>query len=356
MGAMRARRGWVGFLRWTGILAVAVVAGVVAGQAVVVRSGEPSVNPSPSPQIYLVREGTLARNLSFPAVAEWRPTSAVYAPTGGVVTEIGIGSGLFHAGEVVLRLNERPVVLIAGTVPSFRSLALGVRGRDVAALHAFLAGLGYPVNSGSSTFTSRTRSAVMAWQRSLGMPETGNVALGDVLFVDQLGTNGSPMRWTAPVAIGAQISAGIPILERLAPAPTLEIEFGASLPDQIAVGIHGRATFPSGRSVEVVLSGFRTAEGQQRGVLSAPNGPLCSGAECLALAPVDGTTQVSVEFTLVPSTTGPLLPAAAVQSDAAGQAFVELPDGRRQPVKVVVASGGLVIVQGIESGQQVVLP
>lgn len=356
MGGMQVRSGWVGLLRWSGVLAIGVVAGVVAGQYVAGRSGEPSPGSTAAPQTYLARDGTLSRTLSFPAVAEWAAGGAVYAPTGGMVTEIGVGSGLFHSGEVVLRLNERPVVLVPGSVPAFRSLAAGARGRDVAALNAFLAGLGYRVDRRSSTFTTTTRSAVKAWQRSLGRPTTGKVALGDVLFVEPLDPGGSPMRWTPSLAIGAQIAPGIPILERLAPTPTLEIEFGASPPDEIAEGSHGVATFPGGRGVEVVLSGFRTVDGQLRGVLTAPSGPLCSGAECLALIPADGTTPVSVEFTLVPSTTGPLLPAAAVQSDAAGQAFVALLDGRRQPVKVVVASNGLVIVQGIESGQEVVLP
>lgn len=356
VGAIRTRPGWTGLLRWAVALAAGALIGVLAGQYVVTRPSGPSSDDAPVRQTYMISEGTLNRTLRFPAMAEWAVTGIVYAPAGGVVTEIVKPSGAFGAGDLVLRLNERPVVVLPAPVPAFRDLAVGSQGRDVAALQAYLATLGYPVAADLEAFTKTTLSAVRTWQRALRLPPTGVVARGDLLFVDLSDLDGSPLRWTAAVTAGASLSPGAPILERLADAPTLTIEFGETPPDQFTEGLRGRATFPAGQQVDVILSAFRSANGRLTAELVASAGPLCDASDCLALVPADGKTQVDVEFTLVPETTGPLVPAAAVQSDATGQAFVELPDGRRQPVTVIVASEGMVIVDGVASGQEVVLP
>lgn len=106
----------------------------------------------------------------------------------------------------------------------------------------------------------------------------------------------------------------------------------------------------------MTLSAIESTNGRVWAKLDAATAPLCRGAECLRLVPAADQTPVDVEWVLVPDTTGPLLPVAALQSDPVGGAFVELPDGSRRPVTVRVASGGSAIVDGVAVGEAIVLP
>jgi peptidoglycan hydrolase-like protein with peptidoglycan-binding domain len=266
-------------------------------------------------------------------------------------------AGPVEAGDVIIRLDERPMVIVAGEVPAFRPLDVGTRGRDVAALNAFLADRGYDVDPESATFDSATRSAVTDWQEDLDMQPTGMVELGDILFLarDQLG--GPAFRIAPGVNVGASLSAGTPFLQQLASSPTVSVEFGAMTPDELRPGITGTLAFPTGETVPVGLGEITLDEGRSILELTAPDGgSVCAPSECSRLVDAQSDVRLTVEFTLVPETEGPILPAAAIQTGADGDPFVYLADGRRINVEIIVVSGGLVVVDGVEEGAEVALP
>jgi peptidoglycan hydrolase-like protein with peptidoglycan-binding domain len=285
----------------------------------------------------------------------WEVGGTIQAPTGGIITEVVTSSGLLKPGDVLLRIDERPVVLVPGDIPVFRALEEGSTGRDVAALQLYLASLGYDVDATSTRYSKVTAAAVRRWQETLGIGQTGVVALGDVVFVSESALQ-APLRWTDAVFVGATLATGMPILERLAPRPTLTMDFGGSPPTQLEPGVAGDVTFPSGGHRSVVLSPIHSDLGHVWATLDSDGGVLCDVVDCLDLVPADGVTPLDVTFTLVPETTGPLVPVAALQSDATGKVFVELPDGRRRTVTVRVASGGSAIVDGLVVGEEIVLP
>ena len=349
------RRGWTGAIwRWTALFLAGLLVGIVAGAYVIGRPTLPS-EPTSVGDSFTVRDGTLSRSLQVPAVASWAVQGTVRSPAGGIITEVVSASGILHAGDIVLRINERPMVVIPGSVPAFREMTVGTRGRDVAALQAYLAELGYGVDDAVDAYTPVTAAAVRAWQEMLGLPATGTVSLGDVLIIDPLALQ-APLRWTDAVDIGVPLAPGTAILERLSALPTLTVEFGGSPPAQLEAGLHGVATFPSGQRRDVTLAAFESSQGRQSAMLTATTGTLCAVDDCLRLAPPSADTPIEVEFILVPETSGPMLPVAAIQTDASGQSFVERPDGTRQPVRVLVASGGSAIVEGVSAGEEIMLP
>lgn len=59
---------------------------------------------------------------------------------------------------------------------------------------------------------------------------------------------------------------------------------------------------------------------------------------------------------VVPETTGPVVPVAAIVTDAGGAQSVRLPDGSEMPILVLASTGGLAVVSGIDAGDVVVLP
>lgn len=167
----------------------------------------------------------------------------------------------------------------------------------------------------------------------------------------------APARWGDGIVVGVTVGPGTPILELLDASPEITIQFGGgSVPDQLADGTSARVTFPNGSAKNLVLSDIEFESGRPRGNLRPTAGQLCAPADCLVLVSPVGETTVDVTFSLVPETTGPLVPVAAVQSDAVGQAFVELVDGSRRSIAVRVSTGGAAIVDGLEVGDTILLP
>lgn len=332
---------------------VAFVVGAASGSYIAARPARPEA--SPSPETVTVRAGTLGRTVRMRATAEWSVVGRLFAPTGGTVTEAVETPGLLKPGDVPLRIDERPLVIVPGEIPAYRRLEEGASGRDVAALQRHLAAAGFVVDPVLDAFTAVTAAAVRQWQRSLGLPATGVVLLGDVLFVPPAFL-GVPTRWVGEVAAGAPLAAGTPIIEVLSEGPVLSMEVGQTPPSDLVPGVEGEATFPGGARHGVKLASLETIAGRVVARLTPASESLCRPAECLELVPVGGSTDIVVDWVIVPETTGPMVPVAALQSDAAGSAFVQLPDGSRHPVSVRVVSGGMAIVSGLEVGETVVLP
>jgi len=89
---------------------------------------------------------------------------------------------IISRGQAVYRVDDTPVVLLYGEVAAYRTLSPGVTGPDVGQLNANLTALGYDGLPNGNTYTSVTSWAVRQWQRDLGLPQTGAVDLGRVLF------------------------------------------------------------------------------------------------------------------------------------------------------------------------------
>jgi peptidoglycan hydrolase-like protein with peptidoglycan-binding domain len=84
-------------------------------------------------------------------------------------------------GQPVFRVDDRPVVLLYGPLPVYRTLAAGTRGADVRQLETNLVALGYVGITVDDDFTAATANAVKRWQRNVGLGVTGTVAPGQVL-------------------------------------------------------------------------------------------------------------------------------------------------------------------------------
>ena len=87
--------------------------------------------------------------------------------TGGV-PEVG---ATLDAGSVLLEVTGRPVILLGGELPVYRTLRMGVSGPDVLQLKAALGALGIPAGDvTSSTYDAATASAVEALYARVGYP------------------------------------------------------------------------------------------------------------------------------------------------------------------------------------------
>ncbi len=68
---------------------------------------------------------------------------AVINQARGVYTSLPEDGDKIACGGVLYRVDDRPVVLLCGTLPAYRALHVGDRGRDVRQLNRNLHQLGY---------------------------------------------------------------------------------------------------------------------------------------------------------------------------------------------------------------------
>jgi hypothetical protein len=103
----------------------------------------------------------------------------------GVFTNLPAPGTVVSRGQVLFRVDDRPIPLFYGD-PEWRLLCVGVAdGRDNQALQANLIALGLApsILRADNTFDGYTGVAVRRWQASLGLPQTGIVGLGDVIYM-----------------------------------------------------------------------------------------------------------------------------------------------------------------------------
>jgi Putative peptidoglycan binding domain len=95
-----------------------------------------------------------------------------------------------NVGEVIKQdqpvysVSNEPVPLLYGSIPAYRAFYVGMSdGADVAELTRDLITLGYGDGlSQGDQYTAATAAAVKRWQRARGLPVTGRILLGDVVF------------------------------------------------------------------------------------------------------------------------------------------------------------------------------
>jgi hypothetical protein len=95
-----------------------------------------------------------------------------------------------EAGEIIKQdrpvysLSNEPVPLLYGSIAAYRAFYVGMsNGADVGELTRDLIALGYGAGlTDSSHYSLATASAVKRWQTALGLPATGEILLGEVVF------------------------------------------------------------------------------------------------------------------------------------------------------------------------------
>lgn len=80
---------------------------------------------------------------------------------------------LVNEGDVVAEISGRPVFVLQGALPVFRSLEPGVDGPDVAQLEGALARLGWFTGVADEVYDDATEAAIDAWYQSAGYQSEG---------------------------------------------------------------------------------------------------------------------------------------------------------------------------------------
>ncbi len=171
----------------------------------------------------------------------------------GTYTRLPAAGQVIAQGHVLYRVNDRPVVLLHGSTPAYRTLSAGASGADVAELNADLLALGYGTRAQLSPTTDSygpaTTVAVMKLQAALGVTQSGTLTLGQVVFEP------SAVRVTSVLArLGGSSQDGATVMQGTSTLRQVQVALSASEQTTMAVGDKVSVTLPNNRTTPGVVS------------------------------------------------------------------------------------------------------
>ncbi|WP_249713927.1 peptidoglycan-binding protein [Rhizomonospora bruguierae] len=162
----------------------------------------------------------------------------------GTLTKAPATDARISRGQALFNVDNQPVVLMYGRLPAYRRLAPGDEGADVKQLEQNLKALGYGGFTVDDEYTSATADAVKRWQKKLGLPETGVVDLGRVVFAP------AAIRVDAlSLGVGDPVTPGAKVLTYTGTAKAVAVDLDTADQRLAKRGATVQVTLPDDRTV-----------------------------------------------------------------------------------------------------------
>ena len=311
----------------------------------------------------------------------------------GTITALPSVGQVVRDGQVLYQVSGSPVVLLYGSVPAYRDLSEGMTGPDVTELNAGLVRLRYATSSeldpSSDDFSPATADALEALQAHLGLTVTGDLPLGQAVF---LPTAAEITGVGASAMLGGTAQPGSAVLTASSTRPVVTIDLDASQQTDVRDGEKVTITLPDGRNTPGVISSVATVatqpsssspgntsggsgSGSSGGSGSGGSGSGSGGSDSGATITVqarltdpkasDGLNQAPVVVTITTAsvTSALVVPVDALLAQPGGGYAVEVAGGRAHhlvPVSLGLFDDAAGLVQvigsGLTPGQRVVVP
>ena len=357
---------------WTVAAAVVLVAAAAIGGVVAMSGAEHATAAAEEPPVNTetVERGKLSGMVALYGTLTYRarPDGSPFAVINrarGTYTKLPNAGDTVDCGGVLYRVNDRPVLLLCGSTPAYRSLSQGASGPDVSELNANLVQLGYAtraqLDSSFGHFGSATASALEKLQSKLGEDRAGSLQLGQAVVLP-----GSVRIATVTGQLGGTAQPGAQVAQATSGTLEVQLALDPSEQDEVKTGDRAQITLPS----NTVVTGRVDRLGRVAQVAAGQNG--AAGAATipgyisldhperprgLDKAPV----QVNITTKGVESALN--VPVTAIVGRSGGGFAVEVvrADGRRELVAVKLglfdSAGGRVQVEGnLRVGDRVAVP
>jgi peptidoglycan hydrolase-like protein with peptidoglycan-binding domain len=172
--------------RTTGLVAGVLSVGAVAAAVTVLNLPDARSSQQPSGELPAqtaeITKGTLIDGETHDGTLGHGETTPFAARTAGTVTRLPATGAIVTRGKPLYRIDNKPVTLLYGSMPAYRTLTSGVEGADVRQLERNLRALGYGGFTVDDKFTAATADAVEQWQDDLDLTETGRVETSQVEY------------------------------------------------------------------------------------------------------------------------------------------------------------------------------
>lgn len=178
----------MGARRTVGVVTGVLSVGAVAAAITVFNLPDPEENPSsasstPTSTAEITKETLIDREAHDGTLAHGDSTT-ISARGAGTITALPEEGATIARGKALYRLDNKPVTLLYGELPAYRTLKTGVKGADVKQFEQNLWALGYRGFTPDTSYSWATASAVKDWQDDLGIKETGSVEAGQIVYTD----------------------------------------------------------------------------------------------------------------------------------------------------------------------------
>jgi hypothetical protein len=375
-GRPRHRRRWIAAGVLAAVAAVGIAAGIIDGhRGGGTGSSGVSDNAYPTSTVIVTRQ-SLSSEIPVNATLGYGGSCEVVNQASGILTQLPPPGKVIAEGQVLYEVSGRPVVLLYGSTPAYRSLSegtnSGVTGPDVRELNADLVAMGYASSSeipaGSDVFSSWTTLGVEKLQSALGVSVNGTLTLGEAVFLP------SASRITSVSAtLGASAPPGQAIMSATSTTRVVTVDLDTSQQSEVAVGDHVAITLPDDATTPGVVTSVGKVATESS--LSSPSlgGPSSSGSATIAVTvtptnpAATGTwdqAQVTVDIRTASVQDALVVPVNALLALSGGGCAVEVTGSHGVRQLVAVTPGlfddaeGLVQVSGsgLSAGEHVVVP
>jgi len=236
-----------------GVLSVgAVAAAVTLFNLPQAESGDGSASTVPSETADFTKE-TLVDTESHDGTLGHGDTTKVAARDSGTVTRLPAAGSTVTRGKPLYRLDNKPVTLLYGSLPAYRTLRPGVEGADVTQFEKNLWALGYRGFTVDDEYTSATADAVEDWQDDLGLRETGTVTTSQIAYA------AGPVRIDSHSAeTGAVVQPGTELFKITGTTLVATVKLDMDAQRLARKGATVRVTMPDGKVVPGKITAVET--------------------------------------------------------------------------------------------------
>jgi peptidoglycan hydrolase-like protein with peptidoglycan-binding domain len=359
---------------WALAVAAVLACAIATGGVVVMSSADqaPSTPQDTPANTAKVEQGELSAMVSQGGTLTYRARSdgspySVINWARGVYTKLPENGDKVDCGGVLYRVDDKPVVLLCGTVPAYRRLHMGVKGRDVHQLNRNLHQLGYDADAhvhigpGDNDFTLKTKKALKVLQRRKGVRVTGALAIGDAVFLSE-----SVRIAKVTGELGGSARPGAPVLNATSDKLHVHVALDPSQQGAVKKGDSAQITLPGNTPVSGRVEGFGRVAQAPAGQDSKPADatiPTYLSLDDPGTARGLDRAPVQVDITTEGVESALSVPAIALVGKSGGGFAVEVvrAGGRRELVAVQLGlfdtAGGRVQVEGdVREGDSVVVP
>jgi peptidoglycan hydrolase-like protein with peptidoglycan-binding domain len=313
--------------------AVVILGGAGAGFVLAWGSDaeELAANPALPPATAEVTRTTLVETKTVAGTLGYGEPVPIRAGGRGTLTWIAPVGSIVKRGEPLFKVDERPVVALYGSLPLYRTLRDGAKGRDVGQLERNLAALGRTGFTVDDTYSAATDEVVRTWQGKLGLPATGTVEPGQVVFTP------GPVRIAGHAsrvgeAVGGESGEG---------GGALLSYTGTTRLVTVELEVADRALAVKGGTVTVTVPGLRPVKGRISRVgtvITAQGAPPDEGTTPEGTSPAASDARIEVTVTVANQKGLGSLDAAPLDVD-----FVS---SKREDVLAVPVAALLALTQG----------
>jgi hypothetical protein len=168
------------------VAAGAATAGVVLASELPASSEGATPGPKVTGSATVQRQDLVATDTESGTLGYANP-STVYNRLSGTITWLPKVGDQIKPGQALFKVDDNPVVLFDGATPAYRTLDAGSSdGPDIQELNQNLVKLGFDPGHQiaiDQSWQAGTTDAVDRWEASLGEDQTGEVTLGQIVFL-----------------------------------------------------------------------------------------------------------------------------------------------------------------------------